>query len=311
MLQAVKRMLRSLLRAPAADPYRPMWIDTPGATARIAAIGDTVTRTALQDVVERGFAVLPGNIAPSACDRLIAEFDAYCAAHPEHSQFADRFGLHDRLAAFHLGSGAARALARDPAVLRIVGTALEAQPLVAGSLFFERGSAQAIHRDTPAFFTVPLNHFFGVWHALEDIHPDSGALTYYAGGHRCLPDAAFAGSGYQNMDAYFQAIRDECVRRRLPLESLLARKGDTLIWHPQLPHGGSAIADPRRSRKSIVFHYIPEHSPMWGPHEFFGPPAAVSPRPNMRRVDLGGGLRALDWGAPRFIRNLPEGNFRD
>jgi phytanoyl-CoA hydroxylase len=293
------------------DPYEPMWLDSEGAAARLASIGDTQIRDALTGLIEDGVALIRSNIPPTLCDQFLVQFTEYCASHPEHTRFSDEHALHDRLAGFHLVSGAARELAANDVVLRIVAAAFETRPVVAGSLFFERGSTQSVHRDTPAFFTVPLNHFFGVWHALEDIHPDSGPLVYYRGGHRCIPDAAFAGSGYQNMDAYFEKIRAECRRRSLSLLPVLARKGDTLIWHPQLPHGGAPIADPRRSRKSVVFHYIPEGSPMWGPHEFFGPPEKVSHKPNMRRIPLTAGVRALDWGVPRFIENLPEGNFRD
>jgi hypothetical protein len=52
------------------------------------------------------------------------------------------------------------------------------------SLLFEYGSQQPIHRDSPFFHTFPINYFFGVWFALEDIHPDSGPLIYVPGGYR-------------------------------------------------------------------------------------------------------------------------------
>jgi hypothetical protein len=37
-----------------------------------------------------------------------------------------------------------------------------------------------------------------------------------------------------------------------------ARKGDVFIWNAQLLHGGSAIAQPGRTRRSVVFHYFSE-----------------------------------------------------
>jgi len=35
-----------------------------------------------------------------------------------------------------------------------------------------------------------------------------------------------------------------------------AEKGDLLIWHSQLLHGGSAIAEQGSTRKSLVTHYF-------------------------------------------------------
>jgi len=34
-----------------------------------------------------------------------------------------------------------------------------------------------------------------------------------------------------------------------------SRKGDLLIWHHNLIHGGSPMADRYRSRKALVCHY--------------------------------------------------------
>lgn len=292
-------------------PHKLLWIDEPDAVTRLNQIRDPKIRIALQGLIRDGYAVLPRNIPYSLCDQIIDEFADYCALHPEHSDFSDSFNLHDRLAGFHMSSLAARELAHNPLVLSVVTAAFERSPVVAGSLFFERGSMQSIHRDSPAFFTVPLNHYFGVWHALEDVHPDSGALVYYQGGHLILPDRDFVGTGYDNMENYFETIRSVCRERGLPLRSFTAKKGDTLIWHPQLPHGGSNIVDASRSRRSIVFHYIIDGSPMWGPNEFFGPQDEVSCEPNMNRLDLGDGLMALDWGKPLFIKNRRDGNFKD
>jgi len=302
---------RSAVGTGGGDPYKPLWIDAPGAERRLDEIQKPEVRAALKALMSDGYAVLRKNVPPDQCDELVRSFNAHCDTHPEHKDFSDRYGLHDRLAGFHLASPAAQKLAASPLVLDVVRCVLDETPLVAGSLFFERGSEQDIHRDTPAFFTVPLNHFLGVWHALEDIHPDAGALTYYVGGHRCLPDRGFVGTGYDNMPSYFRRVKEACQSQGLAVSKFSASKGDTLIWHPQLPHGGSRIADPSRSRKSIVFHYMAASSPLWGPHEFFGPPEKVSSKPNMRRIPLGNGLNALDWGAPKFIKNVPEGNFKD
>jgi ectoine hydroxylase-related dioxygenase (phytanoyl-CoA dioxygenase family) len=36
---------------------------------------------------------------------------------------------------------------------------------------------------------------------------------------------------------------------------LIAKKGDVLIWHANLVHGGAPILNPALTRKSMVVHY--------------------------------------------------------
>ncbi len=51
------------------------------------------------------------------------------------------------------------------------------------SLFYERGSAQDLHRDTPYFSTRPEYRYFGMWVALEDVDAQNGPLMVAPGGH--------------------------------------------------------------------------------------------------------------------------------
>jgi len=77
------------------------------------------------------------------------------------------------------------------------------------------------------------------------------------------------------------------------------KKGDTLIWHPLLPHGGASIRDPGRSRKSIVFHYLPEATPISGLEAFFSA-EPVRGLPTYR--DRAGRLY-MDHGGAKFAPN--------
>ena len=42
--------------------------------------------------------------------------------------------------------------------------------------------------------------------------------------------------------------------------SFLARKGDILIWHADLAHGGSPVKHPGITRKSLVTHFTAGHN---------------------------------------------------
>ena len=97
-----------------------------------------------------------------------------------------------------------------------------------------------------------------------DITADSGPLFYHPGSHR-LPylfsaelgipaDAARTGiEAYRN--TYEPAIAALVKRNGFDTPHFLAKKGDVLIWHHNLIHGGSAVTDPHSTRKSLVCHY--------------------------------------------------------
>jgi len=302
------RQIASRVGGAFVDRYAPMWIDRPEARAALESRRlDPVTRAALGQLMEDGLARLPGNVPAEQCDAVLRDFARYCEGHPEHRKYQDEYGLHDRLACFHMKAASALAIGANPNTLRILEAAFDKPAAIVGSLFFERGSEQDIHRDTPAFFTVPLNHFFGVWTALEDIRPESGQLMYYVRGHRAIADRPFVGSGIANMERYFADVSAACRRAGCELVEVTAKKGDTFIWHPQLPHGGSAIRDRRLSRRSMVFHYVPLNVPCYGAEAFFGetPPRARVPLDYV----AGSPTPCLNQGEPRFFFNRKEGNF--
>jgi hypothetical protein len=62
------------------------------------------------------------------------------------------------------------------------------------------------------------------------------------------------------MRAYGQTLKrihEMCAERGLKTERFMAKKGDVLIWHADLMHGGAKIEDPERTRKSLVAHFMP------------------------------------------------------
>ena len=51
------------------------------------------------------------------------------------------------------------------------------------------------------------------------------------------------------------------------------KKGDVLIWHANLMHGGNKHVDKSKTRKSMVFHYFSENVVSY--HEFTQRPALI------------------------------------
>ena len=129
------------------------------------------------------------------------------------------------------------------------------------------GSEQASHSDSIHMTTYPLGGLLGVWIALEDIHEDNGPLHYYPGSH-LFPyylnkDYNNEGNrwmiGDQLYTAYEEMIDKKLEGIELSKKTFHAKKGDVLIWHANLIHGGNPHHDKSKTRKSMVFHYSAEY----------------------------------------------------
>lgn len=61
-----------------------------------------------------------------------------------------------------------------------------------------------------------------------------------------------------------------CKNQGLKLEKVSANVGDLIIWHPELPHGGSKILNRGNTRHSLVCHYMPDGAYVQKIDYFFG-----------------------------------------
>ena len=152
-----------------------------------------------------------------------------------------------------------RDMVLDVRLCRVLETLFHGTPLVCNSLNFEQGSQQADHFDT---FYMPSRRAGGMvasWIALDPVGPTNGPLRYWPGSHR-IPPYLFSHGGTRavadEMPQFRSFIDQEIQRRGLAPEILVAEPGDVLIWHSQLLHGGCAIQDPARTRRSLVSHYF-------------------------------------------------------
>ena len=131
------------------------------------------------------------------------------------------------------------------------------------SLNFIQGSQQKSHSDFIHMTTFPKGNLIAVWIALEDTTLENGLLHYYPGSHK-LPyilnnDFDNVGTKYRLGDKtygdYEDKIAEVIQQNKLKKEVFLAKKGDLLIWHANLLHGGEPVLDKNATRKSMVFHY--------------------------------------------------------
>jgi hypothetical protein len=162
---------------------------------------------------------------------------------------------------FHNASEAAAELMMLPAVLHFAEICFGEKIAAMQTLLFENGTQQSDHQDFAFVHSLRPACLMGAWVALEDARADAGPLFYWDRSHRAVPKYVFAdgsvlaeGNG-EHVRAFEQYLGKTC--RELGLEHLVftPKKGDLLIWHSALVHGGMPRNDPALTRKSIVSHY--------------------------------------------------------
>jgi phytanoyl-CoA hydroxylase len=158
------------------------------------------------------------------------------------------------------------------------------------SLYFESGSEQPLHRDSPYFFTNPPYNYLGFWCALENVNELNGPLTLVEGSHmipepdldrlkyKRFGDSPCPSSDDELFNSYNESVIELCKQKKLNQINCYLEKGDILIWHPSLLHGGSAHRNKLKSRKSIVFHITSEYTPVKHMDYFFDKTKKMPPK---------------------------------
>ncbi|WP_338872425.1 phytanoyl-CoA dioxygenase family protein [Spirosoma sp. SC4-14] len=128
------------------------------------------------------------------------------------------------------------------------------------SLLFKYGSQQATHQDFAYVVSEIPSHLAASWVALEDVSIDAGPLFYYPGSHKAAKfdfgNGIFFNEKSSRNPTDFGIYLDKlCTENGLKRKTLLIKKGDVLLWHAALAHGGDEIKDISHTRKSFVCHY--------------------------------------------------------
>jgi phytanoyl-CoA hydroxylase len=259
----------------------------PDAITRIAGmdIAPLVKGHALE-VVAKGYTVVRGAVPPEVCRDTIAAFRRFERANEaifganrnEHGHYPRLINLHTAM------PGLLRLFTQNKIWLAVQDVLFGAPTALYTSLFYEVGSQQPLHRDTPVFATRPEYLYFGSSVYLEASDDGNGCLEVMPGGHLIpeLDREALALRRYGALDKipdmdgegweeYQNTVVAAGRQRRLATRTLHAQPGDSVIWHPQLPHGGTAIRDVKRTRFSLVMHTTPVGVPVYHMDAFLAP----------------------------------------
>lgn len=287
----MKNLVRDLFRKgpPAGPPLTDsgllasdLWVDRPDAHKRIdrmLARGevDAAGAERLRCFVDQGYMIFRLDVPEETLTKIGADVDQLWRARPHDLAYAYTGPLAPlstadeaaerkpsyRIADLHSHSEAARALYLDRTVFREVERVLGQPAVATQSLFFEFGSQQGLHRDPVFVQAKPPSHLIAAWIALEDIDRRSGPLLYVPGSHR-LPYYQFAPGehrfdftrhGKEETQAMEEFDRAQFAARGLAVMEFTPRRGEALLWHHSLLHGGAAVEDPSLTRRSLVVHF--------------------------------------------------------
>jgi hypothetical protein len=166
----------------------------------------------------------------------------------------------------HKKVGAFCQILKHPDLLKYIRLFMGREPKPLQTIAAHKGSQQGLHSDSIHMTTYPLGYLTAAWIAFEDIHPDCGPLVYYPGSHRLpyvfskevgITEEEFRKEGYGPYHARYEPyIRALVERHGLEPHYFHAKKGDVLIWHANLIHGGSPRKNLALSRRSGVCHFF-------------------------------------------------------
>lgn len=277
-----------------------LWIDTPDALALVPAKAGGIhwMESALCSFIEKGYAIIPNAVPDEAIDQYREDLDRVVknrgglrasfvhGIHPLEELNVTQ-PLTKILDTFVLVPAALKVVFAEK-IKRFLMSLFSDDVLAFQGLHFEVGSTQAIHQDTTYVVVDRPFNLAASWVALEDVQEGSGELVYYPGSHR-FPLYMYRSrrlpwlyrherlnwkpslDGNEVHNRHLAMLREQAQSRGIQRETFLPRKGDALIWHAYLAHGGGPITGENLTRRSLVSHYCPLHNT---PHYFGFMPSA-------------------------------------
>lgn len=272
--------------------YGGLWIDRDDWRQRLSALAlPDARRQEVEFFVEHGYLILEGAVEPARIDAFQREVERSFREGNDRLLFqrhgsgltepldrpVDRLGT--RIVDSFVALPEALDLFAAPRLLDFLALVLGEDPLLFQSLSFDQGSQQGLHQDT-AYVVVdrPLE-LAACWIALEDVQPGSGELMYVPGSHR-LPEFDFGGGtkhwspdrdGRDPHERWSAQLR-EAAKAQGGAQLFRPKKGDVLVWHADLAHGGSPVSVPTLTRQSLVGHFCPQSArPRYFDHDQLRP----------------------------------------
>lgn len=219
---------------------------------------DQNVKEAIIDWSINGYTILPGFFSPEKINEIEEELDKLIKG--KKMQIKDERKLMNAI----WYSKEIRKIVNNSKLNSILELIMGRPTELFQSVNFCKGSEDPAHSDFIHMSTYPYGYLLAVWVAFEDIDLENGPLFYYPGSHKLeyLMNSNFAHGGNKwligetNKDKYAEAIEKLIEANNFEKKIFTASKGDVLIWHANLLHGGSKVINQKRTRKSMVMHYF-------------------------------------------------------
>ncbi len=258
------------------------WLDRPDAKEALAKADKSripeEVQVKLPGWVDDGFLILDGFFDGERIDAINADLESQMEAgtvdyHYRGNRVPDAFRKSEPI----------REMVNDLRLVSLLSFLLGREAKLFQTINFFEGSQQHPHSDSFHMTTEPKGYLVAIWVALEDVEPGSGPLLYYPGSHR-LPyvmtedldgERGSALIAEDKGGTYESKMAEVIAGNDIEPVEFLPRKGDVLIWHANLIHGGKGIETPGATRKSLVAHYFAKGVLCY--HEATERPALVDP----------------------------------
>ncbi len=232
-----------------------------------------------------GFLLLDFTIDLSLIDRALLDMQTLHKKKPKKNSYQNGQRIQDGWKY----SEAVHELATEKKVLLCLDTLYGRRALPFQTLNFPVGTEQKLHSDTVHFNSMPSGYMAGAWIALEDVDRENGALIYYPGSHKLqelnMQDLGYE-AGRENYPDYENFMENWAKNSGVEPYYGVMKKGQVLLWHANLLHGGSEHIDKTRTRHSQVTHYFFEGCKYYTP--MYSTPDKI------------------DWRDPNWIPREPE-----
>ena len=242
------------------------WLDTPGIASTLRHDPDfqqfnKEEQAQILNFIENGFIILKGFYSETEVEGINAEVERLLAEHKTDFNYTGR----KIMDAFRFSETIDKGFFKNERLLKLLDFLMGKKVIPFQTINFIKGSEQRAHSDSIHMTTQPLGYLIATWTALEKVHDGNGPLFYYPGSHR-LPylttqdyDSGntkfFLGeSNKKYEDKVEEVLKEACLEKQY----FHAEKGDVLVWHANLLHGGKPIHQPGATRKSMVAHYFCE-----------------------------------------------------
>ena len=215
-----------------------------------------------------GYVVLERVFAGEECRRFARHVDDLSAGRKHLDGFGQQENYGQRTFNQHLYDPLALQFLIDERLHRPLADCFEDEPEAIQTMHFFAGSEHPLHQD---HYYLP--DCMSAWIAMVDVDEDNGPLVVQPGSHQgrlvTRSDARRElqpGETYmdQQQGRYFPLVREVFRENGREQARVLVNRGDVVLFHGRLIHGGAPVRRPGTPRHALACHYIPYGSPRTG-----------------------------------------------